>query len=71
MQARNISHTLVTLFRELTSGPDKPSQAYMLNTGDVGLLRSLDAISTETASQTSQGGASSASHVDHLRYRCR
>jgi hypothetical protein len=40
----------------------------MLNTGDIGLLRSLDAISAEGASRTSQGGASIAAHVDHLRF---
>jgi hypothetical protein len=68
MQTRNVSHTLVTLFRELLHGPERPGQAYMLNTGDIGLLRSLDAISADTASRTSQGGASIAAHVDHLRY---
>ena len=68
MQTRNVSDTLVTLFRELLHGPERPGQAYMLNTGDVGLLRSLDAISAGAASRTSQGGASIAAHVDHLRY---
>ena len=68
MQTRNISQTLVTLFRELVYGPERPGQAYMLNTGDIGLLRSLDAIPADAASRTSQGGASIAAHVDHLRY---
>jgi hypothetical protein len=68
MQTRDISQPLVTLFHELLYGPEKPGQAYMLNTGDVGLLQSLDVISADAASQTSQGGASIAAHVDHLRY---
>jgi len=68
MQTRNISQSLITLFRELLYGPERPGQAYMLNTGDAGLLRSLDAISANGASRTSQGGASIAAHVDHLRY---
>ena len=68
MQTRDISQSLVTLASELLHGPEKPGQAYMLNTGDSGLLRSLDAISAEGASGTSQGGASIAAHVDHLRY---
>lgn len=68
MQARDIGHSFSTLFRELLHGPDTPGQAFMLNTGDVGLLRSLDAISAEAASRSTQGGASIAAHVDHLRY---
>jgi hypothetical protein len=68
MQTRDISQSLVTLVRELLYGPDKPGQAYMLNTGDRGLLHSLDLISADGASRTSQGGASIAAHVDHLCY---
>jgi hypothetical protein len=68
MDARDFSDAFGTLFRELLDGPEKPGQAYMLNTGDIGLLRSLDAISAEAAARSSQGGASIAAHVDHLRY---
>ena len=68
MQTRDISPSLVTLAYELLHGPEKPGQAYMLKTGDVGLLRSLDAISADSASRTSQGGATIAAHVDHLRF---
>jgi hypothetical protein len=40
-----------------------------LNPGDEGLLRSLDKLSAAAASrQPSNGGASIAAHVDHLRY---
>ena len=68
MDARDFSDAFGGLFRELLNGPERPGQAYMLNTGDIGLLRSLDAISAEGASRSSQGGATIAAHVDHLRY---
>ena len=62
-----IASTLATLFRELIDGaPRDPS--YMLNTGDAGLLASLDNISSSDASRIHAGGASIAAHVDHLRY---
>lgn len=62
-----IASTLATLFRELIDGvPRDPS--YMLNTGDAGLLASLDNISSTDASRIHAGGASIAAHVDHLRY---
>jgi hypothetical protein len=57
------------LFRELVLGsPDPRANTSMLNRGDPGLLASLDRISAATASATSDGGASIAAHVDHLRY---
>jgi hypothetical protein len=67
MNTRDLSTTLTTLFAELLDGPP-PAAAYMLNSGDVGLLRSLDKLSAHDASAVSGGGASIAAHVDHLRY---
>ena len=59
---------LALLFAELTVGPS-PGAAYMLNGGDPGLLRSLDALSAQAASASSGPGAASiAAHVDHLCY---
>jgi hypothetical protein len=56
------------LFSELVDGPP-PGDAYMLNPGDAGLLRSLDRISAAAASRpASAGGASIAAHVDHICY---
>ena len=58
--------SLARLFGELIDGP-VPAAAYMLNGGDPGLLRSLDALSAAAASRpSSAGGASIAAHVDHL-----
>ena len=66
MITSELAETLTTLFRELVDGP--PRGAYMLNQGDPGLLRSLDRLSAEAASASSQGGGSIAAHVEHLRY---
>ena len=60
--------SLALLFAELTDGP-APDAAYMLNSGDPGLLRSLDRLTAEAASKRSAAGtASIAAHVDHVCY---
>jgi hypothetical protein len=56
------------LFSELTDGPAERGGAYILNSGDVGLLRSLDKLSASDASQASEGGATIAAHAQHVRY---
>ncbi len=67
MNTSDISETLTTLFAELVNGaPEKGT--YMLNPGDAGLLRSLDRLSAEAASASSDGGATIAAHAEHLRY---
>lgn len=63
----SVSSTIGTLFRELVDGRCT-TEAYILNEGDVGLLRSLDKLSPADASRSSAGGASLAAHVDHIRY---
>jgi len=68
MNTSEITSTLTTLLGELLDGPPG-REAYMLNGGDVGLLRSLDKLSARDASAVPAGGAASiACHVDHLRY---
>lgn len=58
-----------TLFSEVVFGsPDTNADTYMLNRGDVGLLASLDALPTASASASANGGASIAAHAEHLRY---
>src|SRR5262245_29339573 len=66
MNAKVLAESLSTLFSELVDGPTQP--CFMLNRGDLGLLRSLDALSAEAASQSTAGGATIAAHVDHVRY---
>src|SRR5262245_26110465 len=63
-----LHRSLERLFRELVDGPEEPA-AWMLNRGDVGLLRSLDKLTASASSATPvPGGSSIAAHVDHLRY---
>ena len=42
--------------------------AFILNSGDVGLLRSLDKLSAEDASRSVNDGATIAAHAQHVRY---
>ena len=41
---------------------------FMLNTGDIGMLRSLDRLSAADASHAANGGATIAAHAQHVRY---
>ncbi len=67
MDSKMIAASLATLFTELVEGaPGKT--AFVLNGGDAGLLRSLDALPAEAASKAANGGATIAAHVDHLLY---
>jgi hypothetical protein len=65
MNTRDLVPTLTTLFAELVTGAQETS--YVLNRGDLGLLRSLDKLSAADASRAATG-ATIAAHVDHLRY---
>jgi hypothetical protein len=62
-----LTKTLTRLFSELTEGTH-PKGGFILNTGDVGLLRSLDKLSAADASHSTNGGATIAAHAQHLRY---
>ena len=63
-----VAATLSLLFSELITGPTADA-AYMLNSGDPGLLGSLDRLSAAAASRSSAaGGATIAAHVDHVCY---
>jgi hypothetical protein len=67
MHTNESSRTLALLFSELVDGPARDG-AFMLNSGDVGLLRSLDKISAADASRSVHDGATIAAHAQHLRY---
>jgi hypothetical protein len=67
MNTGTVTSTLTTLMSELVEGTP-PTGGYMLNKGDVGLLRALDRLSAEEASQIINGGSSIAAHVDHVTY---
>lgn len=67
MNTSEITQAMTTLFSELVDGAPETG-AFMLNRGDAGLLSALDGLSAEAASASSEGGATIAAHVDHLRY---
>ncbi len=68
MQTTAISEVLPRLFSELVDGANTGGGAFILNSGDVGLLRSLDGLSATEASRSVDGGATIAAHAQHLRY---
>jgi hypothetical protein len=63
-----MSPALPRLFSELIDGTRAGKGAFILNSGDVGLLRSLDKISAADASRRVNDGATIAAHAQHLRY---
>lgn len=65
---RLFQHALEALLLEIFNGPPG-SEAYVLNPGDPGMLRQLDAISAEVASSRPMPGKTTvAAHVDHVHY---
>ncbi|HET9703127.1 MAG TPA: hypothetical protein VFP85_03775 [Vicinamibacterales bacterium] len=68
MTTAEIAKPLTRLFSELVDGIKERKGGYVLNTGDIGLLASLDRLSAAEASDSSNGGATIAAHAQHLRY---
>src|SRR6188474_57099 len=68
MNTTNVNPALARLFAELIDGASRPAGAFVLNTGDAGLLRSLDKLSAADASRSVNDGATIAAHAQHLRY---
>ena len=68
MRTTELTASLTRLFSELVDGANAPGAAFMLNSGDVGMLRSLDKLSAADASQSTNGGATIAAHTQHVRY---
>ena len=68
MPTLDTQQALARLFSELVDGAPDPGNAFILNSGDLGLLRSLDAVSFSDASCSMNGGASLAAHATHVAY---
>ena len=68
MNTGDIAPTLATLFGELVDGADRPGEAFILNSGDAGLLKSLDRLTAADASRSVSGGATIAAHARHVAY---
>lgn len=67
VRTTDISNVLALLFSELVDGAPDDS-AFVLNGGDVGLIRSLDRLSPADASRSTNDGATIAAHARHVRY---
>src|SRR6266545_4914748 len=68
MQTTEMSPALAGLFSELVNGVSATAGGFVLNTGDVGLLRSIETLSAADASKSANGGATIAAHAQHVRY---
>ena len=68
MRTDELIPSLTRLFAELVDGAKPGGGAFVLNSGDAGLLRSLDALSAAEASASVHGGATIAAHARHLGY---
>ena len=62
-----VHRATAALLRELVEGAAE-KEAWILNPGDAGILRSLDGLTAAQASTPSATGSSVASHVAHLTY---
>jgi hypothetical protein len=68
MHTIEASPAFTRLFSELVDGTAGQTGAFILNSGDVGLLQSLRKISAADASRSVSDGATIAAHAQHVRY---
>jgi hypothetical protein len=68
MNSSGIGTILSQLFTELSDGVGKGGAAFILNSGDIGLQRSLEKLSAADASRAVNDGATIAAHAQHVRY---
>jgi hypothetical protein len=68
MNTNDTAPNLSRLFSELIDGANHPKGSFILNTGDAGLLRSLDRLSAADASRSVNDGATIAAHAQHVRF---
>ena len=68
MYTPDTSRALAALLNEIVEGVEPGGGGFVLNSGDVGLLRSLEKIAADEASRSTNGGATIAAHAQHVRY---
>jgi len=68
MHTDELSYSLARLFSELVNGAPQGGDAFILNSGDAGLLRSLEKLSADDVSQSVNKGATIAAHARHVQY---
>jgi hypothetical protein len=67
MHTTENNRALGRLFSELVNGTSGRT-GFILNSGDLGLLRSLERLSAADASRSVNDGATIAAHAQHVRY---
>jgi hypothetical protein len=67
MNSADLAAVLAELFAELVAGVTKSRGPFILNSGDMGLLSSLDNLTALEASVSVNDGATLAAHAQHLR----
>jgi hypothetical protein len=68
MQTTDTARAFSRVFSELVDGTNRKLGGFVLNSGDVGLMRSLEKLSAADASRSANDGATIAAHALHLRY---
>jgi hypothetical protein len=68
MRTDDAARSLAHLFAELVDGVTSSAGGFVLNKGDIGLLKSLDHLSAADASRSTNDGATIAAHAQHVRY---
>ncbi len=68
MHTKDLAASLGLLFSELVDGAHDQGNAFIVNGGDSGLLKSLDKLSAADASRSVNEGATIAAHAQHVRY---
>jgi hypothetical protein len=68
MQTNDVKPALARLWTELVDGTSGHDGAFVLNSGDIGLRRSIEKLSAADASRSANDGATIAAHVQHVRY---
>jgi hypothetical protein len=68
MRTTEIAPVLARLFAELIDGATAEGGGFILNSGDAGLLTSLERLSAADASRSVNDGATIAAHAQHVRY---
>ena len=68
MRTDEVSSALARIFAELVNGASQGGDAFILNSGDAGLLRSLEKLSAADVSQSVHEGATIAAHARHVQY---
>ena len=68
MDITETSRALSRLWSELIDGASDGGDAFILNSGDIGLLASIEKLSAADASRSANEGATIAAHAQHVRY---